>query len=117
MARFLIDVNLPYYFALWRGPDFVFVRDLGDGWTDAEIWGYARNHGLTIVSKDADFSDRVWVDREPCRVIHIRLGNLTMKEFHAAISRVWAEVRSLSERCLLVQVFADRLEGTIEEKV
>ncbi|MFL6259325.1 MAG: hypothetical protein ACJ76Y_06395 [Thermoanaerobaculia bacterium] len=21
MARYLIDVNLPYYFSVWRGPD------------------------------------------------------------------------------------------------
>lgn len=28
MARYLIDVNLPYYFSLWRGPDYVHVRDI-----------------------------------------------------------------------------------------
>jgi predicted nuclease of predicted toxin-antitoxin system len=111
MARFLIDVNLPYYFALWRGPDYLFVRDLGDAWTDAEIWSYARAHGLTIVTKDADFSDRVGLDPEPCRVIHIRLGNLVMRDFHAAISGAWSEVVAMSDRCLLVQVFADRIEG------
>jgi hypothetical protein len=36
MARFLIDVNLPYYFSLWRTQDFLYVRDLDDTWTDRD---------------------------------------------------------------------------------
>lgn len=38
MARFLIDANLPYRFALWRGDDFLHVCDLGDDLPDAAIW-------------------------------------------------------------------------------
>ena len=30
MARFLIDANLPYRFALWQGEDYLHVYDLGD---------------------------------------------------------------------------------------
>lgn len=58
MPRFLIDVNLPYCFALWSGEDFEHVRDMGETWTDTQIWQYARDHDMVIVSKDADFSDR-----------------------------------------------------------
>lgn len=37
-------------------PESVHVRDAGlSRATDAEIWDYARDHGLTIVSKDSDF--------------------------------------------------------------
>ena len=111
MARYLIDVNLPYYFSIWRGPDFLHVRDLDDEWSDTQVWSYARQENLTIVSKDADFSDRVLLNDPPPRMIHIRLGNVRMRDFHQAIAGRWEEICDLSQRCKLVQVFADRLEG------
>lgn len=110
MPKYLIDANLPYRFALWSGPDYLHVYDLGDEWSDSQIWAYAENHRLTIVTKDADFSSRVMLYAPP-RVIHIRLGNLKMRGFHAAISSVWDEACALSERHRLVRVYPDRLEG------
>jgi len=111
MARYLIDVNLPYYFSLWRGSNFVHLKDLGDEWPDAEVWNYARRAELTIVSKDADFSVRAILEPPPPRVIHIRLGNLKMREFHRRVSELWPEICELSARYRLVQVFDDRIEG------
>ncbi len=55
MAKYLIDVNLPRYFSLWNSPDYLFVSDINDEWTDEEIWNYATLNELTIVTKDADF--------------------------------------------------------------
>lgn len=111
MARYLIDVNLPYYFSLWRGPDYVHQRDINDEWTDAQVWSYAKQEGLTIVSKDADFSARSLLEGHPPRVIHIQLGNLKMREFHERVSEIWLSVCELSARCRLVNVFHDRIEG------
>jgi len=111
MPRFLIDVNLPYYFSLWRGADYAHLKDLGDEWPDTEVWNYARREGLTIVSKDADFSTRAVLAPPPPRVIHIRLGNLKMRDFHQRISALWPEVCELSDHYRLVQVFDDRIEG------
>src|ERR1044071_6457430 len=42
MARFLIDVNLPNYFSLWRTQDFLYVRDIDDTWTDTQVWSFAK---------------------------------------------------------------------------
>ena len=111
MARYIVDVNLPYHFSLWHGEAYSHLRDIDDSWTDARIWQYARERDLTIISKDSDFSDRVLLIGSPPRVIHIRLGNMRMKRLHQALSKVWPEVCSLSERCRLVNVFEDRLEG------
>ena len=61
MARYLIDANLPRWFSLWAGGDCEFVHDLGADWSDSKIWDYAAANGLTIVSKDADFSDRALI--------------------------------------------------------
>jgi predicted nuclease of predicted toxin-antitoxin system len=111
MARYVIDVNLPYYFGLWRGPDYIHLRDINDEWPDSQVWIYARQRDLTIVSKDADFSARALVEPPPPRVIHIRLGNLKMREFHERISAVWPAVCELSASYRLVNVFEDRIEG------
>ena len=111
MARYLIDANLPYRFSLWHGGDYLHVWDLNDEWTDSEIWAYARDHDLTIVSKDADFSDRSLVSQPPPRVIHVRVGNLRMQELHQALTNAWTAVCELSNHCRLVRVFLDRIEG------
>jgi len=110
MARYLIDANLPRWFSLWSGSDYAFVHDLGAGWTDTQIWHHASISGLTIVSKDADFSARVMVTASGPHVIHIRVGNLVMRDFHALLSGIWDDVCRLSATSRLVAVFKDRIE-------
>ncbi|MEX2592454.1 MAG: DUF5615 family PIN-like protein [Anditalea sp.] len=109
--KYLIDNNLPYYFSLWNKKEYIHQYDLGDDWHDSKIWEYARENKLTIVSKDSDFSSRILFREPPPKVIHIRLGNMKMKEFHVAISAVWNEVIRLSEEYKLINIFADRIEG------
>jgi predicted nuclease of predicted toxin-antitoxin system len=82
MAHYLVDVNLPSRFALWRGGQYDHVRHHDDEWTDSQVWAYARQHSLTIITKDADFSDRVLTSQPPPRVIHVKLGNMNMSDFH-----------------------------------
>lgn len=110
MPRYLIDANLPHLFTLWSGPDFLHVQDLGADWSDRRVWNYALKHRLTIVTKDADFSDRVMFHGAPPKVIHIRLGNLKMRELHAVLTRAWPEIVALAAEHKLVRVFLDRIE-------
>ena len=42
---------------------------------DGIVWEYAKVHGLTIVSKDADFYERSMRLGAPPKVIWVRLGN------------------------------------------
>lgn len=111
MARFLIDVNLPYYFSLWRTSDFLFLRDIDDTWTDVQVWSLAKRDSLTIVSKDTDFSEMALREPPPPRVIHIRFGNMKMRAFHERMTELWPDICELSRRYRLVRVFEDRLEG------
>jgi len=113
MPRFLIDVNLPYRFALWSGDDCSHMRDLGETWTDTQIWEYARERNMVIVSKDTDFSDRIVVSLPPPRVIHIRIGNMRMRDFHGLMTRLWPQIITLSTSNRLVRIYQDRIE-TIE---
>ena len=111
MPRFLIDVNLPYRFALWSQDDCLLMRDVGETWTDTQIWEYAKEQDLIIVSKDADFSDRMMVSTPPPRVVHIRYGNLRMREFHRLLTASWPQVVALSRENRLVRIHTDRIEA------
>jgi predicted nuclease of predicted toxin-antitoxin system len=111
MAKYLIDVNLPYYFSLWHHNEFIHQQDINDTWTDDQIWQYAKEHNLTIITKDSDFSNRILLKEPPPKVIHMRIGNLKMREFFLLVTQVWEEVKILNETYKLVNVFQDRIEG------
>lgn len=111
MARFLIDANLPYRFSLWANDACIHARDLGEDWSDSEIWAYARAQNLIIVSKDADCSDRILVSKPPPRVIHIRFGNMKMRDFHGLIRRQWPHIVALAHQHRLVTVYRNRIEA------
>lgn len=111
MAKYLIDANLPRYFSLWASADYAFVADIDASWPDSAIWDHAARNGLTIVTKDADFTDRALLSRAGPHVIHIRAGNMKMRVLHEFLSRNWADICRLSEDARLVQVYADRIEA------
>ncbi len=81
MAKYLIDVNLPYHFSLWKSADYIHQKDIGDERTDEQIWNYAKENNLTIITKDSDFSNRIIFHQPPPKVIHVRFGNVKMREF------------------------------------
>ncbi len=111
MAKYLIDANLPYYFELWNNPDCIHVKDLNDSWSDEVIWQYALDNNLTIITKDADFSTKVLFKGAPPKVIHLKFGNLRIKEFHNLISKIWIDIEVLIEDNSLINVYFDRIES------
>jgi len=111
MSKFLIDVNLPSRFSIWAGEEYEHVANIDDELKDSEIWSYAKENDLTIVTKDTDFSDMVMLNNPPPRVIHIKFGNMKMKEFHQLVSSIWSDVCSLSEEHKLIRIYEDRIEG------
>ncbi|MBX9807293.1 MAG: DUF5615 family PIN-like protein, partial [Flavobacteriaceae bacterium] len=70
MSKFLIDANLPYYFSLWNNPDFIHLKDINDEWTDEQVWAYAKEKKMTIITKDSDFSNKIMLSNPPPKVIH-----------------------------------------------
>ena len=61
---------------------------------DAVVWGFARDHGFIIVSKDSDFHQRSFVLGFPPKVIWIRRGNCPTTD--------------------IVKVFRERQSGILE---
>ena len=103
-------MNLPYRFALWNSPDYLHQKELGETWSDSEIWEYGKRNSLTIVTKDADFTNRILISDPPPKVIHMRIGNLRLQELHAFLSRSWSDVLKLSDENKLVIIYNDRIE-------
>lgn len=111
MPEYLIDVNLPRHFTLWRDSAYLHQCDLGDDWPDSKIWKFAQEKDLTIITKDSDFSSRIIFHTPPPKVIHVRLGNLKIKQLEDALSAIWPDIIALNKTHKLVNIFTDRIEG------
>ena len=78
---------------------------------EGDIWRYASERKLTIVSKDADFSDLVMLRGAPPRVVHICFGNLTLGETRRCLMESWPLVLDNIEAHSLSRIFEDRIES------
>jgi predicted nuclease of predicted toxin-antitoxin system len=113
MKGFLLDENLPSRLLFQPSLPLIPLVPLGISPTDTQVWEFARKEGLVIVSKDADFSERIILSEPPPWVVHIRFGNLRLGAFHAVLSRAWPQVENLLKTHKLVNVFVDRVEGIL----
>jgi predicted nuclease of predicted toxin-antitoxin system len=111
MKGFLFDENLPARLRFSPKLPIVSISKIGKNPGDSDIWVYAKKHDLVIVSKDADFSDRIITQSPPPWVVHLRFGNLRKNHFHALLARVWPQIEALLKTHKLVNVYSDRLEG------
>lgn len=111
MKGFFFDENLPSRLTFTPGLPLVATTSLGASPTDSQVWEFARQRELVIVSKDADFSERIILHSPPPWVVHLRFGNMRRREFHALLARVWPQVEALLKTHKLVNVYADRVEG------
>lgn len=67
-------------------PGGLHVRDAGlEAASDDEVWHYARDYGLDLVSKDSDFQELVSLRGAPPKLIWLRLGNCTTSEVEALV--------------------------------
>lgn len=77
--KLLLDENLsdrivPLILDLYPGSSHVKAHGLIHT-DDLLIWSFAREHGYTIVSKDADFHQRSLVFGHPPKLVFLRIGN------------------------------------------
>ncbi len=111
MAKYLVDANLPCYFSLWNSEDYIHAFDIDYKMSDQKIWEYAIENNLTIISKDSDFSQRILLQIPPPRVIHLKIGNLKLKDLHQLLHLNWKQILNLTEQHKLVNVFMDKIEA------
>ena len=100
--RFLVDNQLPTALARFlsaRGVDCQHVLDVGLAQSsDAEIWGYASEQGVTLISKDEDFFHFASRPGTSVRLVWIRLGNCRNPALLAAIESLWPRIQACLER-------------------
>lgn len=102
--HFLIDVNLPKFFSFFNTPDFEFVVDLDPSMSDEDIWDYAVGNDLVIVTKDTDFYFKCLVAIDATKVVHLKLGNMRIKDLHQFFREHWEEIVEKLEEARLIVV-------------
>lgn len=111
MPAFIIDNNLPKNISLWQGEGFIHVFNITSSLSDTEIWKYAIEHHLTIISKDADFSYRVLQSSYGPKFIFIKIGNCCKRDFEDFIKLHWDKILHLINYYRIVEVYFDHIEG------
>lgn len=89
--KLLFDENLSDRLALDLAdlfPGSTHVRDVGlKSADDPDVWKYAVDNDLIIVSKDADMHDRSLLFGYPPKVIWVRLGNCSTSDVEKLIRK------------------------------
>jgi predicted nuclease of predicted toxin-antitoxin system len=111
MKGFLFDENLPSRLKFSPSLPVIAATSVGPSPTDSALWEFARTGELVIVTKDADFSDRIIIAQPPPWVVHLRFGNMRRRDFHALLARVWPQVEQSLKTNKLVNVYAHRIEA------
>ncbi len=111
MKGFLFDENLPRIPSLQTSLPVTHARDLGLRPTDTELWSHARQNDLAIVTKDADFSQRIVLGVPPPRVVHLRVGNMRGRDFAPWLELIWPRIESAIAAHKLVNVYRHRIEA------
>jgi predicted nuclease of predicted toxin-antitoxin system len=111
MNGFLFDENLPIKIQFTPSLPITHVSALGESPSDTQIWQYAKENRLVIVTKDVDFSDRLMLDLIPPKVVHLRIGNMRKRDFQLFLAKVWEQIESLSIDYKLINVYLDRIEA------
>ncbi len=111
LTGFLLDENLPGRLRFTPSLPVLHARDLGLSLNDTDLWRYARERDLVIITKDTDFSERILVTDPPPKVVHLRFGNLRLGEFHDHLARVWPRVEVMLETNKLVNIYLEHLEA------
>ncbi len=95
--KFLVDVNLPKKFSYFNQPCFTHIVDLNPCMKDDDVWEYAKANDMVILTKDADFSIKVFSETSVPKVIFFDLGNYTLRELHNYFEKHWSHLCHLLE--------------------
>lgn len=116
MKGFLFDENIPVPLRFVPSLPVTHATAVGhqprsQGVSDRELWTHAADNALVIVSKDADFADRIMTATPPPWIVHLRFGNLRRAAFQSLLATAWPRVESLLPQHKLIRVFTDRIEA------
>ena len=111
MNGFLIDENLPAHLLPTTQWPVFHARELGSSLTDTQLWRLAAQNEWAIVSKDADFTERIVVATLPPWIVHRRIGNVRRTEFKSMIVHLWPQRETFIPARKLINVYRERIEA------
>lgn len=111
MKGFILDENLPGNLSIRTSLSVEHTSTLGASPSDSTIRDYAKQHDLVIVTKDADFSDRMILSSPPPRVVHLRIGNMRIRELRDFVGATWPRVEQLLQTQKLLHVCQDSIDA------
>jgi predicted nuclease of predicted toxin-antitoxin system len=91
--------------------DSVHALDLGKRPSDDELWCIAKARGLTILTKDTDFFDRMLLDGPPPKIFWLRVGNMRRRDLDALFKVRWPSISRLLSDFDLIEVFHHQIEA------
>lgn len=106
----LIDENLPAGLAEALGEHGFAATELGEQPPDEALWQFARREGSIILTKDADFFDKLAMQGAPPKIVWVRTGNMRRVDLIAFLVQQWQRIRALLVQADMVVVHRDRLE-------
>ena len=111
--KYLVDVNLPKYFSHFNNEHFIFVADINPSFSDNQIWDYALQHGLVILTKDVDFYHKSLLASQKPKIVHFKLGNQKLSDLHIYFDKHWIDLERHIQRYHLIIAHTDGLEIVI----
>ena len=90
--------------------DAVYATDFGPQPTDHELWSMARVKDLTILTRDADFFDRIIIEGPPPKVIWVRLGNLRRTVLEKSLVEMWPDIEKCLQEADLIEIHPNAIE-------
>jgi predicted nuclease of predicted toxin-antitoxin system len=100
----LIDENLPHQLGQILRINSLHATRISEQPTDTELWNYAKENKLILLTKDTDFFDRLLLIGPPPKVIWIRLGNLRKQQLVDTLVQRWPDISRLIADHDMVQV-------------
>ncbi|MEO8821114.1 MAG: DUF5615 family PIN-like protein [Ginsengibacter sp.] len=99
--KLLFDENLSHELAISLldiFPGSVHVRNVGlKAASDPDVWEYAKNNELIIVSKDSDMHQRSFVFGYPPKIIWIKLGNCSTSQIEELLRNRFTTIKAFYE--------------------
>ena len=111
MTHLLIDENLPISLGRLLPIQSSHATEIGQQPSDSLLWSYARDRNWTILTRYADFFDRLMLQGPPPKVIWVRLGNIRRNDLQDLLIRIWPTICNLLVDADLVEVHPTALEA------
>ena len=79
-------------------PSSIHIKNVGlEKGSDYEIWKYAKENDLMIVSKDIDFIDMSISNDNPPKIIWIRIGNTSTNKIEKTLRDNFIKIKNYSD--------------------